>query len=755
MKHSTTTKLKQSRKRGIVLEKSDLKFLLPCFGILLGALLFLQDFLSVRLVASGERIGTLVMKKNIALRKQNAQVFWEDVSEQFPLYSLDTIRTGKDSAAFISLKDGTELDVEENTLVVINVSRQGGTINIGAGKLRARRSLKKALGSKIGKLAIESGEQRITLGDGDLQIDKSSKDAKLNVSVSRGEVELRTALGDVKSLQQNERLEVDSQGTFKIEAIPFELKEPLDGMRYATQTGSYTVRFRWEKKSEAKQGAVFLELSSDDRFRNIIQRKRISSSSLELALPPGDYYWRIGSAGKSEAHSYVFKFSIVASKALQLQSPQAKHKIVYVKESPFVHFAWSKHNLAESYVLEIARDAKFDELIEEKSSQNTFISMRMQAGQYYWRIKSKSLITGGGHRSRSRSLTVVQDIGRGLRIEISDPTRAPVWRGSLLEGVLLAWKDMIELKQASVQLSQNPQFNSLILEEKTRRNVYTLNKLLPVGTYYWRVVGVEPKTKPSPSGVLRIVNNTANALRLISPAKNKRLSFKAGYKQPVQFRWDAPEGLIYELTLARDADLKQIIKRIRSSKQSLQIRALRLGAYYWNVRLFAKAEDAGSDSPFLGQSEVFKLSIASAAIELSRPAPKTITSLFQIRKRGLQFAWTELKGGHLYRWLLAKDRRMRRIVMEREVEDESLKLDKLRSGTYYWKIELLHKESKALLGQSRLSQFSVFKTGQVYLNNGRLIETRSIKRKANTFIVQTLYGKEEVIQISDVKSLIY
>ena len=102
-------------------EKKDLKFLIPCAIFLSICSLSLYLNLKVNIAASGLEVGMFIKKYNVALRKQNKQVFWEQADEKYAVYNLDTIRTQKDSSAFIELKDGTKLQIEEDSLIIIDL----------------------------------------------------------------------------------------------------------------------------------------------------------------------------------------------------------------------------------------------------------------------------------------------------------------------------------------------------------------------------------------------------------------------------------------------------------------------------------------------------------------------------------------------------------------------------------------------------------------------------------------------------------
>ena len=139
-----------------------------------------------------------IKKYNVALRKQNKQVFWEQADEKYAVYNLDTIRTQKDSSAFIELKDGTKLQIEEDSLIIIDYTDDSVTVDVAHGSLSAKKNKKDTSDSQ---LKIKSAEQTISLNDGELQIQKKLGQKKIEIAVNRGNVQLSSADGQEKGNQ--------------------------------------------------------------------------------------------------------------------------------------------------------------------------------------------------------------------------------------------------------------------------------------------------------------------------------------------------------------------------------------------------------------------------------------------------------------------------------------------------------------------------------------------------------------------------
>jgi hypothetical protein len=104
-------------------------YLIP---ILLLVILFF-DFRRRLDAGSREQIGTITFKEKTVQRKFTDRVVWESMENSFPLYNKDSIRTGELSDAEITLTDGTKLAMDENSLIVLNITKGEQEIDFAYG----------------------------------------------------------------------------------------------------------------------------------------------------------------------------------------------------------------------------------------------------------------------------------------------------------------------------------------------------------------------------------------------------------------------------------------------------------------------------------------------------------------------------------------------------------------------------------------------------------------------------------------------
>src|SRR6266540_824926 len=82
-----------------------------------------------------EQIGTITYKDHVAERKLSAQVVWNGLEQNGPVFNGDTIHTALGSSATIHLTNQSDISLGEETLVRLDVSPQRAEIFIDGGDI--------------------------------------------------------------------------------------------------------------------------------------------------------------------------------------------------------------------------------------------------------------------------------------------------------------------------------------------------------------------------------------------------------------------------------------------------------------------------------------------------------------------------------------------------------------------------------------------------------------------------------------------
>ena len=138
--------------------------------------------------ASNELIGTITYKRKIAERKYAGQVIWEGIENNVPVYNYDAIRTSDQSEASVRLNDGTEIKLNENSMILLALNKNQIDIQFNQGSIVATRGEAKG---DLKTLNIKSGSTNISIGKSDVKL-AQNKSGDLNLSVAKGNAAIDT-----------------------------------------------------------------------------------------------------------------------------------------------------------------------------------------------------------------------------------------------------------------------------------------------------------------------------------------------------------------------------------------------------------------------------------------------------------------------------------------------------------------------------------------------------------------------------------
>lgn len=191
------------------------------------------------------------------------------------------------------------------------------------------------------------------------------------------------------------------------------------------------IDFEWSCREMVKE--YKLQVAREDDFRkSVLNRTVTACSAKQLKFSPGEYYWRVRPElpnGLREIWSQVRHFTILEPKlkpptprrsptpvprlaakpkkptrtpaaakptappamdiplpvspALGIEAPSRKGRIS-------IEFSWLRVPTATSYTLEIAKDQKFDEVVERITSPDpkALLEQATLQGRIYWRVKA-------------------------------------------------------------------------------------------------------------------------------------------------------------------------------------------------------------------------------------------------------------------------------------------------------------------------------------------------------------------------------
>ena len=207
-----------------------------------------------------------------------------------------------------------------------------------------------------------------------------------------------------------EGLNADREFTLRAHMQPPHIVEPLDGM---TEIGNKT-RFLWAKPANSRDFRLQVAATQDftpllfdvPHACNAEDVPRLGVTEHVLALPPGQYYWRIAAVAPNGDLGTFSRAQGFVQRAV-VENPAATSST----GGDQLSFRWKAGEAGQKYQLQMARDGDFRNLVfDTQVADVQFNVARPKGGIYYVRIKTIGSDGGAGTGA----------FGETQRIEVSD-----------------------------------------------------------------------------------------------------------------------------------------------------------------------------------------------------------------------------------------------------------------------------------------------------------------------------------------------
>ncbi len=571
----------------------------------------------------GEKIGTITFKNRSASRRYTDNVMWEEVEQHSEIYNYDVIRTMEYSSAVIELKNGTKIELDQNTLLVVILNDKGININFGQGGISAQ----SGDGTK-GTVTINSKDAMIVLDKGELSI--NSSDTGMDVYVNSGNAkiaargkELNILPGDIATLKN---------GVAESEKASIFPEFPKNNSNLITFGELLSLTLSWRSESS---GEVMVEVSHNRDFKNIVKNYKSLKSNLSVKLPQGDYYWRLV---RENIKSMPYKFSILADSKPFLIAPHADQKISITEGLEFVMFRWGKSEYASAYELVAARDIKMTDVVLTMNSRSSIISAPgLGAGRYYWTVRS---IYSPGVIAETALA------GPGMfyveKLNFSQAKPVPLDQGPVTTAgpFILNWIGVQDFKSYNVEISSDQEFKSILAVKNTVNTFVKIDEKLPEGNYYWRVSALSGDESPTTSITALLLLIGPLQIIAVNPASGVVMFNKP---DTINFSWRDPNnGEKYLVEISDSSSFRNIKQSRESTVQELHMESPGKGNFFWRVILKDHSGNVVAKSSVSDFTIPDDLEIPVSVI------PKDNEKIIHGLKRELRFEWREISGANEY-----------------------------------------------------------------------------------------------------------
>lgn len=248
-------------------------------------------------------------------------------------------------------------------------------------------------------------------------------------------------------------------------------------------------------------------------------------------------------------------------------------------------FSWTAVAEAAQYRLQLSQDIGFNSHIDFTTPHTRYIPItinNISDGLWYWRVRVESPTVG----PYSPIWTFTK--------QWASPHNLPILTSPAADAILefydspaFAWQPVIGAAYYRFQISSAPEFAVLLYNQNTLATTHQPLNKLQNGSYYWRVVPIDPAGRTGTISEVRRFELGYNQIPvLLEPANNSFPTFTP------TFRWTAVRGAsYYRLEYSTDPTFNSAINRIdtRNTTYTPERSLPNDINHYWRVRAYSGA----------------------------------------------------------------------------------------------------------------------------------------------------------------------
>ncbi len=312
-------------------------------------------------------VGEVEYKYHQVQRKYSDRMIWEDVESRSPIYAYDWVMTKDKSDARITLNNGMKVDMDPESMVEIDETRDGVGLTLRDGTIRAdSRSAKGA---------------SITAADG-TKIDLDKASAQITSDGSGVSVDVKEGSATVKNRDQKTTVGAGEIGSVSQKGVSKEktsiiLKSPAVGAVFDDPTKP--VDFSFTAPTGAESCAI--QLSAAGKNRRTIT---VNGASHSEKLGDGSYQWRVNCRVNGNiVTSSGGAFRMRPQQSFALLSP-APAQVVTINNAESLRLAWRSTGPVH---VDVSQDSNFASVVQSNDSNGQSVNVKnLKPGKYYWRV---------------------------------------------------------------------------------------------------------------------------------------------------------------------------------------------------------------------------------------------------------------------------------------------------------------------------------------------------------------------------------
>lgn len=470
-------------------------------------------------------IATYVAGLNEVRKRPSGTIIWNVPQAGSELRRNDAILTMNGSEALVEFKDGANISIGSDSLVILEKTPIDRNMEYQRIVLRLMQgSLAKQSQGQL-PMSIEAGESRVEDPDGTATFNLSRTKDGLTVEVASGN--LSVGQGDaMRTVQPFQRATIQS-GKVSVEDVPmrFESVSPSQGTRLGRDEKGDEVVFSWKRAiaADAKDLsslAIKVRVSSQPDLSNSeeIDAEADGSGAFHAKYEPaedGKYYWQVWSAD-GRFSSPVTVFEVITRQTPRVLAPDDDLETLVGRS---VEIRWEPQEHA-TVVLETSPEVSFTTGLTRISMRPGQSSAELNYDEpqvLYWRLRSEyGGEVGSSQPTEPRRLEVkakpLLKAPKKLRARVRMHSSAMKLGPSRVSGVEkasepsalrelpkkkisidLEWDIVEGAKNYHLQISKSENFDELLVDRTLKRPRFTYRMKPPIKptTLYFRVSAMD------------------------------------------------------------------------------------------------------------------------------------------------------------------------------------------------------------------------------------------------------------------------
>lgn len=245
----------------------------------------------------------------------------------------------------------------------------------------------------------------------------------------------------------------------------------------------------------------------------------------------------------------------------------------------------------------------------------------------------------------------------------------------------MKWPEVATASEYVIEIASDREFKNVLVTTKTSDPKF-IWRYASAGRYFVRVAIVDSVGQQSAFSNVSELNVKYLRPQIAKNPPQTRIIYQ-GDPPKQEFSWaEVPFCSGYDLEIYQEGKKDPILNQ-RVAENHFDYGALKTGNYQWRVR----AVDEKGNSSSWSEKKSFALKKELPFANLTDPPTQKELKVEKSSYRGVTFKWEPALGATEYRFILSKDRELKNIIEEENVQTNEYQYKISDAGEYFWTVE--------------------------------------------------------------------